>query len=408
MTFKVYLDVLKNFDFAKLWVSQITSQLTNYILSFAILIRIFELTDSSAKVALAIMAFGFGTVFFGSLAGVYADRFDKRWLLTVINFLQAGSIALYFVLGGSFWALLTITFIYSSLNQFYIPAEAPSIPLLVKKEQILVANSYFVFTNSAALIIGFASAGLLIETFGLSTPFLVGTILLLIAALATFTLPSLPPMRKYSNPYSFSKVWHEFKEGISYFWQNDKLHFPLVSLVAIQIVNGMLITVAPAFMSDVIALNPNTGSLLLIGPFGVGILIGALLLGMEGKKLTKPQLVILGFLGMGVFIASLALVRHMPNKYLYYAAAVLIIGYFNAHIFAPSHSIIQTEAVSHIRGRIYGSLYVLLQTVATFPTIIIGVLADKVALTTVMGGLGTLLFVFGLFIRNYAQTKKLT
>src|SRR6185295_17852740 len=87
-----YFSVLKNINFTKLWISQATSQLTNYILSFAILIKAFKLTDSSVSVSLIIMAFGLATVFFGSIAGVYADRFDRKWLLTIINFLQAGSI----------------------------------------------------------------------------------------------------------------------------------------------------------------------------------------------------------------------------------------------------------------------------------------------------------------------------
>src|SRR3989344_4401940 len=142
-----YLDVLKNRNFAKLWVSQITSQLTNYILSFAILIKVFELTNSTLSVSLIRMAFGVGALFFGGLAGVYADRCDRQLLLTIINFGQALSIALYFLVGDDFWGLVLITFLYSSLNQFYIPAEAPSIPRLVKENQILIANSFFAFTN---------------------------------------------------------------------------------------------------------------------------------------------------------------------------------------------------------------------------------------------------------------------
>src|SRR5438105_13034400 len=103
MNIKDYIAVLKNTDFTKLWISQITSQLTNYILSFAILIKVFQQTDSSFSVSLIIVAFGFATVLFGSIGGVYADRFDRRILLPVTNFCHAGSVALYFFIGGGFW-----------------------------------------------------------------------------------------------------------------------------------------------------------------------------------------------------------------------------------------------------------------------------------------------------------------
>jgi MFS-type transporter involved in bile tolerance (Atg22 family) len=167
----------------------------------------------------------------------------------------------------------------------------------------------------------------------------------------------------------------------------------------------MLITIAPAFMAKAIGINLQTGSLLVVGPLGIGILIGALTLGFEEKYFSKQKLVVAGFLGMGLLIAALSLINFFQHdyKYIYYAVVALIIGYFNAHIFAPSHSILQTNALSHLRGRIYGSLYVILQVAATLPTIIVGVLADRVTLTHVIGGLGILLFIFGLFLLPRAR-----
>jgi len=399
MIIKSYIQVLKNYDFAKLWISQAASQLTNYLLSFAILIRVFTLTHSSTSVSLIIIAFGLGTVFFGSVAGVYADRFDRKWLLTIVNFLQALSVASYFVIGGHLWGLIVITFLYSALNQFYIPAEAPSIPILVPKDEVLIANSYFAFTGSVALIVGFAAAGPITVAFGQAAPYVTGVILLTMAGLATLALPSLKPEKISSNPFSLTKVWQEFCEGIVHLWNNKKLHFPLLSLILIQIINGMMITIAPAFIQRALGINLDRGSLLVVAPLGVGILVGALGLGLEERFLSKKNLVLSGFLGMGVAIMALSLIDLFVHKYLYYSIIGLILGFFNAHIFAPSHSMLQTYALAHIRGRIYGSLYVLLQIVATLPTIIIGVLADKISVNYIVLSLGFLLVIFGLIIR---------
>lgn len=394
MSFKSYLSVLKNTDFTKLWVSQATSQLTNYILSFAILVRVFKLTNSSFAVSAVILAFGLATLFFGSIAGVYADRFDRRKLLTIINFLQAASIALYFLIGGGFWQLVIITFLYSAFNQFYIPAEAPSIPNLVPPNQLLVANSYFAFTGSGALILGFAAAGPMIMAFGEKAPFAVGTALLLIATLATYMLPPLPPAKKQTE-HTAAKIWSEFKEGVAHLWDNDKLHFPLLSLVAVQIVNGMMITVAPAFMKYAIGINLDTGSLLVVAPLGLGILSGALLLGLEEKYISKTRLVQFGFLGMGLMITSLSFINFFVHKFAYYSIIAFVMGIFNSHIFAPSHSLLQTHALSNMRGRIYGTLYLLLQLAATMPSVIAGALADKLGLFWLLGVLGLFLIFLG-------------
>ncbi|MEO8065499.1 MAG: MFS transporter [Candidatus Doudnabacteria bacterium] len=399
MSFKSYLAVLKNWDFTKLWISQAASQLTNYLLSFAILIKVFQLTNSSVSVSLIIIAFGLGTIFFGSIAGAFSDRFDRKWILTVINFLQAASIGLYFLVGDNISGLIIITFLYSSLNQFYIPAEAPSIPMLVPKEQILIANSYFAFTGSVALIVGFAAAGPVILAFGQSAPYFLGVILLILAGLATLSLPALPPERKTNNTFSLVKIWHEIMEGIRHALENKTLHFPLMSLIAIQVVNGMMITIAPAFMQQEIGINLNRGSLLVVAPLGIGILIGSLLLGVEERRFSKKTLIFAGFIGMGAMIMALSLIEYFTYRYVYYSIIAFAIGFFNAHIFAPSHSLLQTYALSHLRGRIYGTLNILLQVAATLPTIIVGILADKVSLSWVMASLGMLLLLFGLSLR---------
>ncbi len=398
MSVKSYLAVLKNINFTKLWISQLTSQLTNYILTFTILIKVFRLTNSSASVSIVVLAFGLATLFFGSLAGVYSDRFDRKGLLTIINFAQAGSIGLYFLIGADFWSLVLITFLYSSFNQFYIPAEAPSIPNLVPQHQLLLANGYFTFTGSAALIIGFASAGPLAIAFGESAPYLVAVILLSIAGLACFFLPALLPEKK-PEPHEIFRLWEEFKEGILHFWNNKKLHYPLISLVSVQMINGMMITISPAYIERAIGIHLESSSLAVVIPLGLGILFGVLGLGFEEHYFTKKSLIFAGFMGMGIALAMLSLINYFDHKYLYYFAVALFMGFFNAHILAPSHSMLQVEALSHMRGRIYGSLYVMLQTAATVPTVIVGILADRIDVAMVMGGLGVLLIILGVLNR---------
>src|SRR5207244_2445973 len=140
--------------------------------------------------------------------------------------------------------------------------------------------------NSAALIIGFASSGPLSASFGQAAPFVAGTILLCIAGIATLSLPSIPPAKIVKNPYSFEKVWQEFKEGVEHFLQNTNLHYSFYSLIGIQIINGMLITIAPVFMQQALGINLQTGSLLVVAPLGIGILLGALVLGSEEKQLS--------------------------------------------------------------------------------------------------------------------------
>jgi MFS family permease len=395
---KQYLAVLKNFGFTKLWISQIASQLTNYLLSFVILIRVFDLTNSSFSVGIIVFTFGLATVFFGSIAGVYSDRFDRKWILTVVNFAQAAAVLL-FLFSDNFWAIVVITFIYSALNQFYLPAEAPSIPDLVPKEQILVANSYFASTGSLSLIIGFASAGPLMILFGLNGVYSIAVVLLLIAGSATLFLPPLSP-HEGSLRHPFKKVWHEFKQGLAYFGSNKKLHHPFYSLISAQIINGMMITIAPAFVERLIGVQLDRNSLLIVGPLGLGILTGALMLGWESGFLTKHRQIFLGFLGMGMMITFLSLTGFVSQKMIFYLGLSYLMGIFNAHIFSPSHSLLQGHSGDGNRGRVYGSLYVALQIAATAPSIIVGLLADRVSLSLMVLGIGLITVFLGTLLKT--------
>jgi MFS family permease len=403
--FKPYIQVLKNWHFTKLWFTQICTQLTRYILSFAILLQAFKLTNSSLAVSLILVAFGLATVFFGSLAGVYSDRFDRRRLLMLITFAQAVIILAYIPFEKNFIALAIITFLYSSFNQFYLPAEAPSIPHLVPKENLLIANSFFSFTANLSMIVGFAIAGPITLVFGTQAPFWASSVLMVFAGIAAYMLPSLRPHDDHPHKnYLFKNVWGEFMDGVKNLVESKKVHFSFVALVCVQIYNGMIITLAPAFVSEVLQINLEEGTLFMILPLAIGILLGSLALGWESRFLTKKLMVRIGFAGCGLMTFLIALFIGPENHWLYVILA-FILGVFNTYIFAPSHSLLQEHTPEHLRGRIYASLFLLLQLAATLPTVIIGALADYTEIPVILGGLGLLVGVVSLIIGTETDPK---
>ncbi|HYC79606.1 MAG TPA: MFS transporter [Candidatus Binatia bacterium] len=402
---KPYLEVLKNHDFTKLWFTQICTQLTRFILSFAVLLQAFKLTDSSLAVSFILVAFGLATVFFGSLAGVYADRFDRKKLLVVITFAQALIILAYVPFESNYFALALITFLYSSFNQFYLPAEAPSIPYLVPKDHLLIANSFFSFTANLSMIVGFAIAGPLTLAFGPQAPFWASFILMALAGIAALMLPPLRHHEDHPHKNSYFKnVWKEFLEGLSVLIASKKVHFSFLALVTVQVYNGMIITLAPEFVQNVLQINLEQGTLFMIAPLAIGILLGSLLLGWEGQYLTKRRMVKIGFLGCGVITLLIGMLVDAQNHWLYVVLA-FILGLFNTYIFAPSHSLLQANTEERLRGRIYASLFLLLQLAATLPTVIVGVLADFTPIPTILGGLGLLLIVFSLALGADKEVK---
>jgi hypothetical protein len=220
------------------------------------------------------------------------------------------------------------------------------------------------------------------------------------AGFAALALPPLKPDELHPHKSNFfSNVWPEFLEGVKTLLSSKNLHYPFIALIAIQVYNGMLITIAPAFVNDVLQLNLEQGTVFMIAPLATGILFGSLLLGIEGLYMTKKGMVRLGFTGLGVTTIVLAVLVGPDNHWLY-ALLAFILGLFTTYIFAPSHSMLQTEADERLRGRIYASLFLLLQLAATMPTVIVGALADSTSVAEILGGIGLVLLVFSIFLRT--------
>ena len=165
--------LIQNPGFRYLWFNQILVQLAYNTLNFTLLIWVYKLTDSVFADAALLFAMYLPAVIFGIFAGVFVDESDRRRIIMRIDFLLAVAMILFIFIKGSFGLILLNTFFINSLAQFFIPAEGSSIPMVVPKKQLLLANSLFSLTLYGSFMIGFSLAGPLLIFFGINTTFLV-------------------------------------------------------------------------------------------------------------------------------------------------------------------------------------------------------------------------------------------
>src|SRR3989344_770974 len=186
-----FASVIKNRGFRFLWINQILIQLAFNTLNFALLIWVFKLTDSNFAVSALMIAIYLPALLFGMLAGVYVDIANRKKIILTIDFLFALAFLAFLFIKGSFPLLLIGTFFVNSLAQFFMPTESSSIPLLVKKKQLLLANSLFSITLYGSFMIGFALAGPLMSIFGINSIFYLGFSCLCFAWILAQNLPAI-------------------------------------------------------------------------------------------------------------------------------------------------------------------------------------------------------------------------
>src|SRR5207245_10906221 len=141
------------------------SQVAANATTFALIVLVGELTKSNTSSSILILLALLPAVVFGVFAGVVVDRTDRKRVLVVTNALRAGAVLPLLALGESVSAAFVVNFLVAAVTVFFVPAEAATIPGIVRKRDLLVANSLFTFTFNGAFLLGFIILAPLVVAF---------------------------------------------------------------------------------------------------------------------------------------------------------------------------------------------------------------------------------------------------
>src|SRR5205823_924024 len=146
--------------------------------------------SSSLLILLAIVP----AVLFGFAGGVVVDRSDRHLVLVLTNAARAGAIVPLMLAGESVTTAYLVNFLVATVTLFFVPAEAATIPAIVRKRDLLVANSLFTFTFNGAFLVGFIIlAPVVIALSGYQALFVVVASMFAGAALLCLTVPKVAP-----------------------------------------------------------------------------------------------------------------------------------------------------------------------------------------------------------------------
>lgn len=413
---KGFIPVFKNTRFLTLWLGQVFSQLADKIylvLIIALIVSNFQKEGQtiSGWVSAVMVVFTIPAVLFGSLAGVYVDRWSKKGVLVVSNLLRGVFVlAIPFLLSITnqqeglfnlplgFWALLLITFLVSTLTQFFAPAEQATIPLIVKKDSLLPANSLYTTTMMIMLIIGFAIGDPLLElcdmlgdrisiSFGKELVvggayFLAGLILILLKT------NERNEHRQSSENHVFRDVW----DGIVYLKHNHRVRNALIQLVILFSVFAALAVLAVRLAETIPGMKADQfGFLLAAG--GVGMGISAAILGSWEDKVSNAKLSFWGSIGVSISLVGLSLSTHSLLMALLMTAAL---GAFAALIGVPMQTTIQAQTPPDMRGKVFGLQNNAVNIALSLPLALAGIAETFFGLKLVLLSLAVLAVIGGI------------
>ncbi|MBI3290520.1 MFS transporter [Candidatus Microgenomates bacterium] len=410
---------LVNSPFKFIWINQILLQVAQNMLNFALLILVFQLTNSNTLVSVFILSISFPAILFGGFAGVVADMVDKRKLIIFCDLGMAAAALFLFFTHTTYVFILLASLILNSFVQFFIPAEGSAIPMLVKRNQLLAANSLFFFTLYSALISGYTMAGPLINLLGNTSFFLVVAILFVTGALFSRFLPSLRSNGRinFGRGYrqAFGTAIDEMVSGWTFVMRHRLVLGGLALLAVVQGMIAIVATLVPGYFERELKIAA-TESYIVLGPLGIGLLLGALLVERFGKKMSKRFMVIRAVLVCGVVLTVIGLlpvlasifdqtqfIAQRPRPFTelfsvasFFAFLSFILGFFVVQIVIPAQTVIQEYSSEEYRGRVFSILGIASSVAIVFASFVVGSLADLLGILPVLVAVGVLIFIIGL------------
>ena len=406
-----FLPVLKNRNFLTLWSGQVFSQLADkvyLVLTIAIVANHFieEGQNISIWVSAITIAFSIPAVLFGAAAGVYVDRWFKKRVLVATNLLRGGLVLalppLLWVSGGQFVGqlplgfclMLVVTFLVSTLTQFFAPAEQSAIPLIVEKRHLLSANSLYTTTMMASVIVGFAVGDPVLQladaaaaSFGI--PESIGKELAVggsyaIAGLLLILLKT--GEKKDASPHEQPHVLEDLRDGLRYLKGHRRVRNATIQLIVLFSIFAALAVLAVSLAEKLPGMEAEEFGYLLAAA-GVGMAIGAGIVGQAGHWLSNLQLSMVGSAGMAGALIGLSVFREQ----LWWAVGLIaILGIFGALVGVPMQTTIQAETAEEMRGKVFGLQNNAVNIALSLPLALAGIAEAHYGLPAVLLGLAGL------------------
>lgn len=410
------VQVLSNPAYFSFTLSVLFSSLAFNITSIVFIFLLFSLTSSNFSVSMLLITILVPQIFISFIGGIVADLKNKKLILIHGNLLRGIILFLLFMSPNNVVLIYIGAALVSTITQFYVPAEAPLIPRLVKKNCLLAANSIFSMCIFGSILIGYVLAGPALSALGRSHTYLFLAGLFFISTLFAAFIPKTQASgADMSEGQIFS--FHEFGRSIrqelgkSYVLLRGtaEVGSAFFLLISSQVIILILATLVPGYAKTILQVPVEDLSILLFAPAALGMVVSSLLMGSLFHKISRNKL-----MNVGVFVSGIVLLlfpftsrfvvgalnKLLPNPFTLDAvqiavALAFLAGFSNALIFVPSQAIIQETTPANFRSKIYGLLFAFIGVFSLIPIIIAGTVADTAGVGGVFIGIGVVIIVVG-------------
>ena len=396
------LRVLRNPNFGLLWTAGLISITGTWLLSVALPIFIYKLTDSPAATATAVGVRVAVGMIAAPLAGVYVDRWDRKKVLIYANLLHAVTLLPLLAVNsaGDLWIAYLVIAAQSMFAVFVMPAEHALLPRLVEEPDLPAANGMNALNNNIARLLGPTLGVLVAVALGLTGAVLLDSASFLIAA----GLCALISGTHRADTGSGERhMLREIGDGARAIRQSVVLQALFAVIAVTAIGEGIMGSLFAVFVVDALHGDvPQVGWLM--SAQAVGGIIGGLACGYAARRASPQRLLTVGLFTFG-FIDLI--IFNYPRWFEAFSPVVMLfvlVGIPTAIMGAAAFTLLQTAVPDGLRARVFSAILVVEAMSGLIGAVLAGTLTERFGVINVLTGQGAAYvlatFAFAYFIRR--------
>jgi dTMP kinase len=366
--------VLKNRDFMALWIGQGVSSIGDWVI-VGILLDSLNRLDPHWGV-FWMMTFRFLPAFlFGLLAGAVVDRLERKTLMILCELARC-ALVVALAFANSLVLICGIVFGIECFSLLFGPAKDSCIPDLVKKDEVMTANSMMststyltmalgtliatVILGLAALIHRFPLVRYVVAneaTFQHQFAFIVDALTFLVSAMLLFTI-AFPKRRTLTDQkFSARSIFGDLKEGLS-FMRTDPLTRGILGIMIVGFIGGGSLYVLGAPFAQQVLHSTGAKFTLILSMLMIGVVVGAGLTPWLSKKLAMNKWFTRAVIGFGVTMLVFAFVDLYPLSLVIIFIGGCLLGY----LLVSAYTLLHQNLSEDIRGRVFAAMQTIMRT----------------------------------------------
>lgn len=375
--------------FRRLWTSGAVSETGDWLLLIALPVYVLQLTGSTLTTSTVFLLELAGALAASPLAGVLADRWDRRRLLIGASLTQAALLLPLLAVDGrgTLWIVYLVTAAQAVLSTANDPVRQALLPAAVGPGELAPAAAQLGIAANLARLVGGALGGLLLQAYGLTGVVLAdaGTFVLAALLLTGWSTPGV--VRGTDGPAAPGRDW---LAGLAVIRSDRRLAGGVAVGALLSVAQGMFVVLFVVFVLR--QLGGEAGEVgLLRGVQAVGGIAGGVVLGAVAGRFAPRTLVAAGCFGFGAVCLVIwngpALTTATPP----YLVLFAVVGVPIAAAMAGLTTVLLGGTPDEFRGRVMSTLVVADASAQAAGTLLAGALIGVVGLLPLLqahAGLG--------------------